>query len=166
MTRRVPLLNVTCDLRYPGVIHEVSEAMLACGAGAVGYQERPGCISVRAHWMHWPCLIPQYGPGKKHERPISLAAWQSEIVRDRPGRFVRGLFHSDGSRCLNRIRHGATIYTYPRYTFVNESADIMGLCQEALDRLGVPWRMCRRNMLSVARRDAVRTLDRYVGPKW
>ncbi|MFJ1537147.1 hypothetical protein ACIODS_01245 [Micromonospora chalcea] len=49
--------------------------------------------------------------------------------------------------------------------FVNESADIMGLCQQALDRLGIAWRMNRRNSLSVARREAVAALDRHVGPK-
>jgi hypothetical protein len=48
-TQRVRLLPVTCDLRYPGLIHEVSTAMEACGAKTVGYQERTGCISVRAH---------------------------------------------------------------------------------------------------------------------
>src|SRR4029453_11612934 len=26
---------------------------------AVGYHEKIGCISVRTHWMHWPCLILQ-----------------------------------------------------------------------------------------------------------
>jgi hypothetical protein len=50
--------------------------------------------------------------------------------------------------------------------FVNESTDIMTLCQESLDRLGVSWRMTRRNTLSVARREAVAELDRHVGPKW
>ncbi|WP_412740129.1 hypothetical protein [Krasilnikovia sp. MM14-A1259] len=49
--------------------------------------------------------------------------------------------------------------------FSNESADIMGLCQASLDQLGVPWRMCRRNMLSVARREGVAVLDRHIGPK-
>jgi hypothetical protein len=42
----------------------------------------------------------------------------------------------------------------------------MSLCQKSLDALGIEWRMCRRNMLSVARRDAVAALDRHVGPKW
>jgi hypothetical protein len=42
----------------------------------------------------------------------------------------------------------------------------MGLCEESLDRLGIDWRMCRRNMLPVARREAVAELDRHVGPKW
>jgi hypothetical protein len=50
--------------------------------------------------------------------------------------------------------------------FVNESGDIMGLCQEALDQLGIRWRMARRNSLSVARREAVAALDEHVGPKW
>ena len=35
-----------------------------------------------------------------------------------------------------------------------------------MDRLGIGWRMCRRNMLSVARREAVARLDEFVGPKW
>lgn len=165
MTRRVPLLTVTCDLRYLDVIQEVSTAMRACGAGTVGYQEHPGCISVRAHWMHWPCLIPQHGPGKKQDRSITVTTWQREILQDHPDRFTRGLFHSDGSRFINRVRHGSKTYTYPRYTFVNESADIMGLCQQALDRLGIAWRMARRNALSVARREAVAALDAHVGPK-
>jgi len=50
--------------------------------------------------------------------------------------------------------------------FSNESADIMRLCQEYLDELGIEWRMCRRNLLSVARREAVAALDEHVGPKW
>jgi hypothetical protein len=56
-------------------------------------------------------------------------------------------------------------YTYPRYFFSNESADVMGLCQAGLDRLGVAWRMPRSNMLSVTRREAVAALDVHVGPK-
>jgi DNA-directed RNA polymerase subunit N (RpoN/RPB10) len=95
-----------------------------------------------------------------------LADWQRPIIDARPGHFLRGLFHSDGCRVTNRIRRGDKTYTYPRYNFSNESADIMGLCQESLDRLGIDWRMCRRNMLSVARREAVAELDRHVGPKW
>jgi hypothetical protein len=56
-------------------------------------------------------------------------------------------------------------YEYPRYMFSNESADIMALCQWALDLLKVPWRMPRRNALSVARREAVAALDGFIGPK-
>ena len=102
----------------------------------------------------------------KHRRPIYLAGWQQPIVDRHPGHFLRGLFHSDGCRVTNRVRRGEKTYIYPRYNFSNESADIMMLCQESLDRLGISWRMCRRNMLSVARREAVARLDEFVGPKW
>ncbi|MGW1062330.1 hypothetical protein [Micromonospora rubida] len=120
---------------------------------------------MQSYGVHWPCLLPQHGPGKKHERPIVLADWQREIVAAHPGDFVRGLFHSDGCRVANRVTAHGRAYVYPRYLFTNESADIMGLCQWALDLLGVAWRMNRRNSLSVARREAVAALDRHVGPK-
>lgn len=166
MTQRVPLLSVACDLRYPGLIYEIGTAMQACGAKTIGYREQTGCIMVKSTWMHWPCLLPQHGPGKKHDRVIELADWQQELVDELPDRFLRGLFHSDGCRTTNRIAKAGKTYTYPRYMFVNESADIMGLCQQSLDRLGITWKMCRRNMLSVARKDAVAALDEHVGPKW
>lgn len=53
----------------------------------------------------------------------------------------------------------------PRYFFANESRDIIRMCQSALDDLGVPWRMARLNLFSVARREGVAMLDRYVGSK-
>jgi hypothetical protein len=166
MTQRVPLLSVTCDMSYPGVMQEVADAMARCGAKTVGYQEKIGCVNVRAYWTHWPCLIPQHGPGMKHERRIELVDWQQAIVDHHSNRFMRGLFHSDGCRATNRIKHGKKTYTYPRYMFVNQSADIMRLCQQSLDRLGISWKMCRPNQLSVARREAVAALDEHVGPKW
>jgi hypothetical protein len=166
MTRRVPLLTVMCDVRYPGLIHEVSYAMEACGARTVGFQERTGCMGVRAHWMHWPCLLPQHGPGVKHLRKIELMSWQHKIVDENPGRFLRGLFHSDGSRFVNTVMRNGKQYRYTRYMFVNESDGIMEICRGALDRVGVNWRMNRRNSLSVARRDDVARLDGFVGPKW
>ncbi|MEV4456784.1 hypothetical protein [Microbispora sp. NPDC049633] len=54
----------------------------------------------------------------------------------------------------------------PRYLFKNESAGILRLYGEALDRLGVAWRYNKRNEISVARRDAVARLDEFVGPKF
>ncbi|SCG63853.1 terminase gpP N-terminus-related DNA-binding protein [Micromonospora inositola] len=127
--------------------------------------QKQGCVGVQSYGVHWPCLFPQHGPGKKHERQILLADWQREIVERHPGDFLRGLFHSDGWRGSNRITVRGKRYVYPRYMFINESADIMGLCQWALDLLGIAWRMNRRNSLSVARREAVAALDRHVGPK-
>ena len=84
--------------------------------------------------------------------------------------FARGLFHSDGWRGVNRVRRtladGDHWYEYPRYHVQQRvRRDILRLCGEALDRLGVAWRYSRRNSISVARREAVARLDEFVGPK-
>jgi hypothetical protein len=139
--------------------------MLEVLARKVHTVRRGGCIVVQSSSNHWPCFFPQHGPGKKHDRPIRLADWQQELLKERTGHFLRGLFHSDGCRVTNRVTRNGKTYEYPRYMFANESVDIMKLCQESLNRLGVEWRMCRPNLLSVARRGAVAELDRHVGPK-
>ena len=163
---KVPVLRIYCADSWPGLIEQCEKAMLAVLAARVQRVQKQGCVGVQSYSRHWPCLFPQHGPGRKHEHPIFLADWQQPIIDAHDGPFVRGLFHSDGCRVTNRIRRREKTYTYPRYHFSNESADIMGLCQGSLDRLGIGWRMCRPNLLSVARREAVAELDRHVGPKW
>ncbi|MFJ8578755.1 helix-turn-helix domain-containing protein [Micromonospora sp. NPDC093277] len=164
-TARIPVLRISCADAWPGLMDACEEAMKNVLAASVQRVKSQGCVSVQSYGKHWPCLLPQHGPGKKHERPIVLADWQRPIVQAHPGDFLRGLFHSDGCRFSNRVTVRGKQYVYPRYMFTNESVDIMGLCQWALDLLGIAWRMNRRNCLSVARRDAVATLDRHVGPK-
>ncbi|MEV4350186.1 LAGLIDADG family homing endonuclease [Actinoplanes sp. NPDC049596] len=163
---KVPVLRIYCADAWPGLIDECEAAMLTVLAKNVQRVQKAGCVGVQSYSNHWPCLLPQHGPAHKHERPIFLSAWQQPLIDANAGSFLRGLFHSDGCRVANRITRGKRIYTYPRYNFSNESADIMRLCQQSLDRLGISWRMCRRNMLSVARREAVARLDEFVGPKW
>ena len=129
-----------------------------------------GCHSIQAYSRHWPCLFPQHGAGRKHERSIGLEPWQVEIIQQDPRPFLRGLFHSDGCRITNwtvrRLRDGPKRYEYPRYLFSNESADIIRLCTWALDLLDIAWRQPRYNTISVARREAVAALDEFVGPKY
>jgi hypothetical protein len=131
---------------------------------------RIGCHAIKSTSKHWPCLFPQHGPGRKHERKIELEAWQQAIVAEHPGDFIRGLLHSDGCRTINRVRralaNGDRWYEYPRYFFVNHSDDILGLCGETLDRLGVAWRFSKPTTISVARRGAVARLDEFVGPNY
>jgi hypothetical protein len=55
-------------------------------------------------WTHWPCVFPQHGPGRKHNRKIALEDWQQKIVDRHSGMFLRSLFHSDGSRFVNGNR--------------------------------------------------------------
>ena len=167
---RTACLWIYCDDAWPGVRAEIESAMGAVMPRAtVSVTPRTGSSAVKSFTVHWLCLFPQHGPGMKHTRPIVLEPWQQEVVEQHTGLFLRGLFHSDGCRITNwttrRVAGEIKRYTYPRYFFSNESADIMGLCQGALDRLGVAWRMPRPNALSVARREAVAALDVHVGPK-
>jgi hypothetical protein len=165
-SRRAPVLRIYCTAAWPGLVDACEEAMLRVLARKVHRVTRDGCVTVAASSTHWPCFFPQHGAGHKHERPMVLAGWQQIIVRTFPEHFLRGLFHSDGCRVINQVRRGGKTYSYPRYLFANESADIMGLCQRSLDGLGIGWRMCRPNLLSVARREAVARLDEFVGPKF
>ncbi|MFJ9471010.1 hypothetical protein [Streptomyces caniferus] len=61
-------------------------------------------------------------------------------------------------------------YEYPRYFFTNKSADIRRLYSEALDKVGVEWRVTRRGKepynISVARKSSVALMDRHIGPKY
>jgi len=164
-------LRIMCADAWPGLIQECIRAMQAVRpASKVMTQQKQGCTEVTSYSRHWPCLFPQHGPGKKHLRRISLEPWQQTIVDEFPGLFVRGLFHSDGWRGSNRVRRVLDDrehwYEYPRYIFTNESQDILQLCGEALDRIGVDWRFSRPDNISVARREAVARLDEYVGPKY
>jgi hypothetical protein len=162
---RVPVLRIACATAYPGLIDACEHAMRATLAKSVQRVPKQGCVAVQAYSMHWTCLFPQHGPGKKHEREIRLADWQRQIVDKHPKPFLRGLFHSDGCRVTNQVTVRGKRYAYPRYLFTNESADIMALCGAALDRIGAEWRLNRRNSLSVARAGSVALLDTFIGPK-
>jgi len=47
----------------------------------------------------------------------------------------------------------------------NRSDDIRALFCEYCDRVGVEWRRMTQWDISVARRDSVALMDRYIGPK-
>jgi hypothetical protein len=90
-------LRVSCDATYPQVIDDVAALMrIVHPTRPVFRVTAPGCVVVQSNWQHWPCLFPQHGPGRKHERPIVLEDWQRAIVQQCPADFLRGLFHSDG----------------------------------------------------------------------
>ena len=169
--RDVFALNIACCDDWPGLLMAAKSAMAAVmPMSKVFIVRRVGMTEVKSTSKHWPCLFPQHGPGRKHSRKIELAEWQRVIVERYPGDFARGLFHSDGYRGANRVRRnwgtGEHWYEYPRYLFVNNSADILRLCGETLDRLGVAWRFSKPTAISVARREAVARLDEFVGPKY
>lgn len=167
---RTYALRIACDRSLPGVVEDV----LRC-VGTV-HPERPahlvtapGVVVVQNYWKHWPCLFPQHGPGRKHERTLEMSDWQWAVVTEHPADFLRGLFHSDGCRVKNwatrTVAGEEKRYEYPRWQFVNESADIMRWCGAALDLVGIAWRQTSRRTLSVSRREAVARLDALIGLK-
>jgi hypothetical protein len=167
------LLSIACSDAWPGLLAEARIAMSAVMPTSRVFCSSPrgvACTYVKSVSKHWPCLFPQHGPGRKHERKIELQPWQQEIVAEHTGAFARGLMHSDGCRTINRVRtrgiEEGRIYSYPRYLFVNHSTDILALLGTALDRLGVDWRYSKPTTISVARRAAVLRLDEFIGPKY
>lgn len=167
----VYLLSIACADAWPGLIEAAKEAAReVMPLSAVFTRQCTGMTKVKSTSKHWLCLFPQHGPGMKHTRKIALASWQQVIVDRYPGDLARGLFHSDGYRGMNRVRRplagGDRWYEYPRYLFSNKSLDILGLCGQALNRLEVEWRFARWDVISVAKRQAVARLDKFVGPKY
>ncbi|BDH04313.1 helix-turn-helix domain-containing protein [Streptomyces seoulensis] len=170
MKRGVHSLRIACADAWPGLMDACAEAMRAVMPGnKVCRTRQQGCRQVTSCSKHWPCLFPQHGPGKKHERSIVLEPWQREIVDAHPWEFVRGLIHSDGCRVTNwttrTVGGEPRRYEYPRYFFTNVSEDIIGLFTGALDRVGVEWRRANRRNISVARKASVALMDTHVGPK-
>ncbi|WP_329563269.1 helix-turn-helix domain-containing protein [Kitasatospora sp. NBC_01266] len=172
---RAPNLAVTCDNSWPGVMDEVEQAMRDVLPNSTPCRvRRKGCKDVKVYSMHLPCLFPQHGPGKKHDRPIVLAPWQQDIVAAHPWHLLRGLIHSDGCRIVNwatRTVNGVVRrHEYPRYFFTNKSTDIIGIFTDTLDTVGVQWKAAHRTNgavnISIARRASVALMDQHIGPKY
>jgi hypothetical protein len=166
-------LVVSLDGAYPGVIDECATAIRASLPGVSAHVRTvrgTNTVRIDSGSKRWPALFPQHGPGRKHERPIVLAAWQLTIVSKHTGSFVRGLIHSDGCRSINRFRTRLPSgriaeYAYPRYFFTNASAYIRTLFCDACDRFGIRWTQSSARNISVAHRPSVALLDTIVGPK-
>lgn len=134
---------VRCDA-YPGPMDECEAAILAMkppGEMVVGRVRKIGCTEIAAYWKHWPCLFPQHGPGRKHDRSIVMEPWQEEILHRHPSLLLRGLIHSDGWRGTNHVT-------------------VRG------KRFGVSWRQMNDHAIAVSKRSEVAKLDEVVGPKY
>jgi len=166
--RGVFRLRVVLDSRYPGIVAECARAMedlLPLNHPGVQRKRDENAFEVWVFSKQLPCLFPQHGPGRKHERIIQLADWQREAVERHPELLLRGLIHSDGCRFTNTIRHGQKTYEYPRYNFSNRSDDVRRIFCDTCDLLGIEWRVMNEFNISVARRPSVARLDEFIGPK-
>lgn len=172
---RTYFLRIACADAWPGLIAECERAMRAVRPeNSVFRVQQQGCVQVTAYSKHWPCLFPQHGPGRKHDRKIALEPWQQEIVDAHPWEFIRGLIHSDGCRITNwttrMVAGERKRYEYPRYFFTNKSGDIVRLYCDALDAVGVAWKNARAGgssyNISIARSPSVSLMDVHVGAKF
>ncbi|MFE0799161.1 transcriptional regulator [Streptomyces sp. NPDC058812] len=168
-------LRIACADAWPGLIEACTAAITAVNpSGKASQVQAVGYTSVVGYSGHWPCFFPQHGPGKKHDRRITLEAWQQGIVDAHPWDFIRGLIHSDGCRITNwttkTVGGVRKRYEYPRYFFSNKSDDIRNLFAGTLDKVGVEWTTLARGSdpfnISVARKASVALMDAHVGPKY
>ena len=122
-------------LRRPAECPRCSSAPLSPEAYAalLGFYLGDGCLSAhRRFWalQHWPCLFPQHGPGRKHDRPIVLEDWQRAVVEAHPGRSCAGCSTPTGpasATATGTVAGETKRYDYPRWQFANVSADIREL---------------------------------------
>ncbi|WP_328963758.1 helix-turn-helix domain-containing protein [Streptomyces virginiae] len=168
---KVPSLMITLDNAWPGIQDEAEAALQAVFPHNATCRVRTaGAQNIKVYFKHLPCLFPQHGPGRKHERRIVLEDWQQEIVDAHPWAFLRGLIHSDGCRVTNWTVRNGKRYEYPRYFFTNKSDDIRKLCTDTLTKVGVRWTVLARGSdpfnVSVARKDCVALMDAHIGPKY
>jgi Homeodomain-like domain len=160
--RGVFKLRISLDARYPGIAAEceraIREVMPNNRVGRVGYGT---WHELFAYSKCWPCLFPQHGPGRKHEREIVLTDWQRGLVARWPALLLRGLIHSDGCRFQNTGRG----WSHPRYSFANRSEDIKAIFCGACDLMGLRWTRSGEKTIYVSRMADVAVLDEFVGPK-
>lgn len=162
---------VACDAQYTDLVEECVNAVNVFAPRPPALHQPTGTKGVRvvSYWSGWKILFPQHAPGKKHERKIELDRWQQEIVDAYPREFLRGMIHSDGSRCLNtftvKLKHGPREYSYPRYFFTNYSEDIREIFCSVCDRMGIRWSQSNWRNISISHRKSVARLDQFIGPK-
>ena len=84
---RVDRLRMSLDAAYPRIVAD-AKALLGrvfpdCSVGSMA-ADRGATVVVWVYHRHLACLLPQHGPGKKHERAIRLETWQQAHVSAAP----------------------------------------------------------------------------------
>lgn len=168
--RSVYRLRIHLDLRYPRIIdaceaaiHEVlPKPKVARMKRRSNYVANPefSHVEVSCYSKSWPCLFPQHGPGRKHQRLIELADWQWSLVENDSELLLKGLIHSDGCRFINSGKN----WSCPRYSFSNRSQDIRDIFCRACELVGVHYTFAPHTVY-VSRKADVARLDEFIGPK-
>ena len=160
-------LVLTVDAAHPEVVDECWAAMQLTAPSSPARRQATAsgrAVRVESCSRDWPTLLPRRDPH------LRVKDWQQQIVDRHPGRFLRGLIHSDGCRTINRFTTRLPSgrvreYAYPRYFFSNESPDVRAMFCRTCERLDIRWTQSNRRNISVAHRASVARLDELVGPK-
>jgi hypothetical protein len=166
---RTQRLRITLDLKYPRIIEMAAALVTRCfPRNKVDIVEsgQGNWVNISVYSSHLICLFPQHGPGKKHDRRITLEPWQEALVDDYSWAFLRGLVVTDGCSFINRTGQ----YEYLSYHFSNYSEDIARLFADACDRIGVFYRLTNQREgrlwdIRINRRESVALMHRHVGLK-
>jgi hypothetical protein len=163
---RVHRLRLCLDTRYPQILEE-SRSLLArsfphSSVGAVS-ADHGATITLSVYSSHLPCLFPQHGPGKKHDRSLVLEEWQERLIELAPWAFLRGCIRSDGCTFITFINTTGP-YRYLTYDFCNYSADIRAMFTWACGLVGRRYR-ATGNRVRINRRESVARLVQHVGVK-
>ena len=161
-------MRITLDAAYPKIIDECCASLRAIFPSKTarrGPRHNSRCVDVSMWSKHWPCFIPQHGPGRKHLRQIRLTSWQEEIVALNHRPFIRGLIHRTAPGSSRRRKKGTYVRRAPRYAFSNRSEDIKRLFCESCDALGIRWTRPSDRQIAIYRKTSVAMLDEFVGPK-
>jgi hypothetical protein len=166
-------LRIHLDTKYPGIVRAAEELLARCfphAASSTQIKDDGSCAVVGVYCNHLPCLFPQHGAGRKHERLIALEPWQHQIAMSAPWSLLRGLIWSDGCSFVNR--HGK--YEDLCFAFANRSTDLLDLFASTCDHLGLLYRRypprqdgerVRVGQVRINRREPVGQLLKHVGIK-
>jgi hypothetical protein len=160
---RTQRLRICLNSRYEHLVQEVEGLLQRCFPANPTRRVllHDGAeVVLDVYSSHLLCLFPQAGPGKKHERPIRLEAWQADLVAQEPWAFLRGCVYSDGCTFINRTGR----YEYLSYDFANYSADILDLFEGTCRELGLSPRRYARSIRLYRREDVARLVE-HVGIK-
>jgi hypothetical protein len=160
---RTERLRIFLDAKHVAIVDETEALLRRCfPRNRVARVHRPGqrMVVLYLYNAHLSCLLPQHGPGKKHERPIVLEPWQDALVAAAPWSLLKGLIRSDGCVFINRTGR----YEYLSYCFDNRSADIRDLFVDVCRRVGVACRPAGTSV-RVYQRRSVALLWEHVGDK-
>jgi hypothetical protein len=172
---RTHRLRIKLDALYPKIIEYCGQMLkILFPENKVTYQitwfqGHESSVDVILYSTYLADHFPQVGAGAKHTRSMQLESWQTQVVEAEPLEFLRGLFHSDGSRFDNVVNGTA----YPRYQFTNCSQEIAAFFTMTCERLGIHYttktRPPRKGVIAtdvyVSRRADVAYLDEHIERK-